>query len=107
MLVYAASAWYHFKWDLVALTMSVIMIKTGLPHVREKSGRNEILQMSGNCQGILSKCLKMSVRFAILGMSGKSQGILHYGKNVRELSGNFVIILNYFIKSCKFRGAVL
>ena len=30
--------------------------KTGLPRVREKSGKNKIFSRSGNCQGILKKC---------------------------------------------------
>ena len=29
---------------------------TGLPRVREKSGKNKIFSRSGNCQGILKKC---------------------------------------------------
>ena len=30
--------------------------RTGLPRVREKSGKNKIFSRSGNCQGILKKC---------------------------------------------------
>ena len=29
---------------------------SGLPRVREKSGKNKIFSRSGNCQGILKKC---------------------------------------------------
>ena len=45
----------------------------GFSCVREKSGKNEILQKSGKCQGIL-----MSVReiLKIRQKSGKCQGIL-------------------------------
>ena len=32
------------------------IIMSGLPRVREKSGKNKIFSRSGNCQGILKKC---------------------------------------------------
>ena len=58
------------------------IIYTGLPRVREKSGKNKIFSRSGNCQGILKKC----------------QGIFVHLTNVRELSGNFVMTINFFLK---------
>ena len=51
---------------------------TGLPRVREKSGKNKIFSRSGNCQGILKKCQGI---LAIWLMSGKCQGILSWQLN--------------------------
>ena len=51
---------------------------TGLPRVREKSGKNKIFSRSGNCQGILKKCQGI---LAIWPMSGKCQGILSWQLN--------------------------
>ena len=35
--------------------LAVIRPYSGLPRVREKSGKNKIFSRSGNCQGILKK----------------------------------------------------
>ena len=51
---------------------------TGLPRVREKSGKNKIFSRSGNCQGILKKCQGI---LAIWLMSGKCLGILSWQLN--------------------------
>ena len=53
----------------------VVVHSTGLPRVREKSGKNKIFSRSGNCQGILKKCQGI---LAISPMSGKCQGILSW-----------------------------
>ena len=53
-------------------------IFTGLPRVREKSGKNKIFSRSGNFE-------KMSGNFAHL-------------TNVREMSGNFVMTIKFFQK---------
>ena len=57
------------------LVMSWIHFNSGLPRVREKSGKNKIFSRSGNCQGILKKCQGI---LAIWPMSGKCQGILSW-----------------------------
>ena len=49
----------------------------GLPRVREKSGKNKIFSRSGNFE-------KMSGNFGHL-------------TNVREMSGNFVMTINFFL----------
>ena len=43
--------------------------------------------------------VKLSGRIAILGMSGKTHGISQKGKNVMELSWNFVNKEIFFVKS--------
>ena len=53
---------------------------TGLPRVREKSGKNKIFSRSGNCQGILKKCQEFWPFDQCQGMSG-----------------NFVMTINFFL----------
>ena len=48
-------------------------VYSGLPRVREKSGKNKIFSKSGNCQRILKKCQGI---LSICPMSGNCQGIL-------------------------------
>ena len=55
--------------------LNVMIILTGLPRVREKSGKNKIFSRSGNCQGILKKCQGI---LSIWPMSGNCQGILSW-----------------------------
>ena len=41
---------------VTVVSMLAALLVTGLPRVREKSGKNKIFSRSGNCQGILKKC---------------------------------------------------
>ena len=65
------------NWSDVSRGEMLLAI-TGLPRVREKSGKNKILSRSGNFE-------KMSGNFGHL-------------TNVREMSGNFVMTINFFWK---------
>ena len=58
------------------LICSFYEVISGLPRVREKSGKNKIFSRSGNFE-------KMSGNFG------------HF-TNVREMSGNFVMTINFF-----------
>ena len=69
----------HGFYSVVTLeTVNINKEKSGLPRVREKSGKNKIFSRSGNCQGILKKCQGI---LAIWLMSGKCQGILSWQLN--------------------------
>ena len=68
---------------------------TGLPRVREKSGKNTIFSRSGNCQGILKKCQGI---LAIWPMSGKCQGILSW-QLIFFLNMVGIYLLAYIFKS--------
>ena len=72
--------WWKWKkkWNWKSLIWIESQIKTGLPRVGEKSGKNKIFSRSGNCQGILKKCQGI---LAIWPMSGKCQGILSWQLN--------------------------
>ena len=43
-------------YTIISIKLSLDLFTTGLPRVREKSGKNKIFSRSGNCQGILKKC---------------------------------------------------
>ena len=65
--------------------MNARIYSTGLPHVKEMSGKNEIFSRSGKCQGILKKSVREFWSF------DPCQGIVREFCDV--MSGNFVMTL--------------
>ena len=86
-LIFILASWMSYCWS-GRTSWSKFYLLTGLPRVREMSGKNKIFSRSGKSQGILKKCQGI---FPISPMSGNCQGILWC--HVRELSGNVIMTL--------------